>query len=365
MTDRQTQQLDSIKHLRQKIKEQSGNCETVSFTLNQLGILVKDNTFSIRPEKTPSARINTDGSVHDYGSGEHYHDLVSLLYDGFRLYPSIIETVTELSKLLNFDIQTESTRKVSFNQDNANRLKQIREYISKLEKENEIARTPKAKGHDLYWQQLFELIPRWVWEQATWKAHEAFKGLVLWEKVNNTLLLKIYDYDNNLISFKRRFFNGVKWCTAKGTSPNQQCFISDNKQANEPLYILEGHHDLLTALMLNPPDHKPFNFIAIPTAAYKQFNTKELNHLVGRDIFFMVDIDSKETGYQCMKRLSSYREVLDPAKSVKLINLARFLDIEVDKLDFSDTVKLWGERNNAPSLIEFRQKLEDYCLGEV
>lgn len=68
---------------------------SISFLVNNIGIDVsRSGHFKVRPEEnTPSCIINKDGSFHDFGSGEHYSDMVSLLFDGYRAFDSLPETM--------------------------------------------------------------------------------------------------------------------------------------------------------------------------------------------------------------------------------------------------------------------------------
>lgn len=90
--------------------------ETINQTLNtfqgnkrfletNLGIdVTKSGHFRVRADdKTPSCIINKDGSFHDFGSGEHYTDMVSLLYDGYHAFDSLPDTVKWLCDELNID----------------------------------------------------------------------------------------------------------------------------------------------------------------------------------------------------------------------------------------------------------------------
>jgi hypothetical protein len=63
--------------------------------LQNIGIDISRNGFfKIRPEeRTPSCKINKNGSFHDFGSGEHYSDIVSLLYDGYHAFDSLPATM--------------------------------------------------------------------------------------------------------------------------------------------------------------------------------------------------------------------------------------------------------------------------------
>lgn len=77
------------------------------FLENNIGIdVTRDGKFKVRPEeKTPSCIINKDGSFHDYGSGEHYSDIVSLLYDGYQAFDSLFETMKYVCQELNIDME--------------------------------------------------------------------------------------------------------------------------------------------------------------------------------------------------------------------------------------------------------------------
>ena len=85
----------NYKRLRQTIKAHTSNAGVNIKLLNNLGIdISKDGFFKVRPEeRTPSCKVNMDGSFHDFGSGEHYSDIVSLLYDGYKAFDSLFDTM--------------------------------------------------------------------------------------------------------------------------------------------------------------------------------------------------------------------------------------------------------------------------------
>ena len=85
----------SYEALRQTIKSNMADPQTNINLLRELGIdITKDGFFKVRPEeRTPSCKVNKDGSFHDFGSGEHYSDIVSLLYDGYGAFDSLPETM--------------------------------------------------------------------------------------------------------------------------------------------------------------------------------------------------------------------------------------------------------------------------------
>ena len=91
------------KHLREAIRECTNSPEPNIRILRDIGIdITRKGYLKVRPEeKTPSCVINKDGSFHDYGSGEHYSDIVSLLYDGFHAFTSLPETMQWLCEELS------------------------------------------------------------------------------------------------------------------------------------------------------------------------------------------------------------------------------------------------------------------------
>ena len=96
------------KALRTYIRTIVGSGSTVKyFVQNNIGIdVTRDGKFKVRPEeKTPSCVINKDGSFHDYGSGEHYSDIVALLYDGYQAFDSLLETMKYVCQELNIDME--------------------------------------------------------------------------------------------------------------------------------------------------------------------------------------------------------------------------------------------------------------------
>ncbi len=123
-----------------------------------------------------------------------------------------------------------------------------------------------------------------------------------------------------LISYKRRRFYGKKWITRKGTHPNGTPFIriySDDRT----VYIVEGHHDMLTAVLLG------LDFIMIPTAGFKDA-TLIKNEVVGRDVVFIVE---DRPAFLCMSKLALAIE--EVASSVVLKQL-----VQGQKFDLSDYV---------------------------
>ena len=77
------------------------------FLIHNLGIdATRSGHFRVRTsDKTPSCIINKDGSFHDFGSGEHYTDMVSLLFDGYKAFNSLPETMKWVSDELGISLE--------------------------------------------------------------------------------------------------------------------------------------------------------------------------------------------------------------------------------------------------------------------
>jgi len=210
-----------------------------------------------------------------------------------------------------------------------------------------------------YRDECLRLTPLWVFEEASPDALFLFRKITAWDEKNQTLVMKIYDYEGKLVSIKRWHYRGGKWMTYKGTHPNRQCLMRINNKLL-PIFVIEGNHDGLSAILLDIDDIITFNFITIQTAGYKAFGEVELKALAGRNVYFLPDLgDKDETGIRCMTRLAEQVEHL--ASNTRVVNLRKFLEensitVESDKLDLSDALFLWNEGSYA-----FINKLLYYC----
>ncbi len=95
------------KIIRQTIKAYTSDPQVNIRLLKSLGIdITRDGFFKVRPEeRTPSCKVNADGSFHDFGSGEHYSDIISLLYDGYNAFDSLSDTMEWLCRELNISME--------------------------------------------------------------------------------------------------------------------------------------------------------------------------------------------------------------------------------------------------------------------
>jgi hypothetical protein len=210
-----------------------------------------------------------------------------------------------------------------------------------------------------YREECLKIAPLWLYKEASNEAKALFRKTTAWDENNQTLIVIIYDYEGRIISIKRRRYRGGKWVTYKGTHPNRQCIYRDNEKLL-PLFVIEGHHDLLSAILLDYDEITTFNFIMIPTANYLAFNDRELRLMEGRYVYFLPDTGEKsDAGIQCMSRLA--QQVEHTAKHVKVVNLRAFLKengivVPDGKLDLSDALFLWQD-----GTLLFVHKLLHYC----
>ena len=170
-------------------------------------------------------------------------------------------------------------------------------------------------------KELLELMPEWIYLNAHKTDVELFTSMLRYDTRNRTLVTGVYnnsDLEFKLISYKRRRFLGGKWITRKGTHPNNTPLIrvfTDDR----PIYIIEGHHDTLTAILMG------LDFIMIPTSGYK--DAEPLRGVVtGSDIVFLVEDDK---AYKSMLLLA--KELSTVAKSIRLKQFSK-----EGKLDLSD-----------------------------
>lgn len=95
-----------FKKTRNLIRAHASSGDIVKGFLVNLNIdVTRDGFFKVRDESTPSCQINKDGSSHDYGTGEHYGDIVSLLFDGYHAFDSLPETMEWLCNELEIDME--------------------------------------------------------------------------------------------------------------------------------------------------------------------------------------------------------------------------------------------------------------------
>ena len=194
--------------------------------------------------------------------------------------------------------------------------------------------------NDSHSKELDLMLPRWLIKNANPIDLELFEMMSRYDKKNSTFVVGVFNngFDDlrfELISYKRRRLGKVKWMTRKGTRPNNMPFVRIYRD-DTPIYIVEGHHDMLTAILLG------LDFIMIPTAGFKDVNTIK-DALLNADVVFIVE---DERAYRCMLGLALKIESI--AKRITLLELS-----DKQKYDLSDFAM---EKN---SIVEAINELEN------
>lgn len=332
-------QID-IKQLKERL-----NRDDVVSILNSTGYSVETRTFKfcLRDEKTASAVINLDNSIHDYGSGYH-GDILDLLvkHNSMSLADAIKLVANHLgmSEEQNYSYTPRAKQKTICyqNKELSDEVhKRILNTIKHFEADNNLC----TFVNDDYRSEALAIAPLHIFTRATRESIKRFRDVTAYDKQNKTLVIKIHNYEGKLISFKRRRLNAKKWITAKGTHPNKQCLVSITDE-EKSIFIVEEHHDYLTAILLG------INVLMIPTVNYKLFNNYEVNFLKNKSLVFIPDWKSDDlTGVEVMRTLA--QQMKDISYHNRIFSLPKFLnDEEVecksDKLDLSEVVELWGEK---------------------
>lgn len=187
-----------------------------------------------------------------------------------------------------------------------------------LQKELDSFEPLSWKRHE---KELLEVSPQWLYKEAHSTEVDLFMYMSRFDGKNQTFVTGCYEnstLDFKLISYKRRRFRGGKWITRKDTHPNNTPLVRIYTE-NEPIIIIEGHHDALNAILLG------LDFIMIPTATYKDA-TKLFDEVKNRDVIFIVE---EEAAYRGMKVLAD--DLRHSAKSIRLKSLSA-----KGKVDLSD-----------------------------
>ncbi len=147
-------------------------------------------------------------------------------------------------------------------------------------------------------------------------------------------------FDFVLLSYKWRYKDGIKWKTRAGTSPNSTPLVRIYTD-NEPIYIIEGHRDSLTAVLLG------LDFIMIPYAGFKLREPGNLQKEVdGRDVIFLVEDGA---AYKCMYEVAE--QLKETANRIQLIELS-----DSDrKMDLSDFAQQYNHIQEVKDVLQTRR----------
>lgn len=221
-----------------------------------------------------------------------------------------------------------------------------------------------------YAKEALAIAPMWLYQQASQEAIKDFRDITTYDYKNKTIVIKIHDYDGKLISYKRRRLNDIKWASAKDTHPNRQCLINNSAISDKDgnflrhIYVVEGHHDYLTATVLG------IDVLMIPTVNYRLFTDYEMSILKNRDVIFIPDWEEdKMSGVDTMSVLA--QQASDVARNAKVFSLPLFLEkqsitYESKKLDLSEVVELWdNELGSFVNILEYVADEGIFYIGEI
>ena len=167
-------------------------------------------------------------------------------------------------------------------------IEQMKKYWNSLIPLHQVERETLQKA-------LEPILPIKKLQTATKEAKKAFMEVVRYDPYHESIAVKLLDDTRtNILTIKHRTKKGFdgKWIAYKGSkaNANAQIQIVDNL---EPIFILEGTHDYLTAILLG------INFIALPYKHYMQFTPNELETLKklkhpkhNFDFVFVPDMDN-------------------------------------------------------------------------
>jgi hypothetical protein len=196
-------------------------------------------------------------------------------------------------------------------------LKQLQKEFNTFERID--YRNPRHK------KELIEMFPKWLIENANTIDIELFQFMSRYDRKHNTFVAGIFNNSGDdlrfeLISYKRRRVGKIKWMTRKGTHPNNMPFVRIYRD-DTPIYVVEGHHDMLTAILLG------LDFVMLPTAGFKDASIIKKALLDANVVFIVED----ERAYNCMFGMALKIESI--AKRITLVELS-----DEQKYDLSDFV---------------------------
>lgn len=381
--------------LKEQIRERY-EPQIVTDILMGLGYEFQNKKFRLREEeKTASTSVGRNGLINDFGGfgGDilkiltDYHamsfidamkytaDQMGIQYpeDGYQ--ESEFELQQKRQQIETLKLQRIQKREQQEREDYELLMQKQAEARKTIEWYDSYAYELQTFNNPDYRKEALAIAPIWVFNQATPEAIRHFKYLTSYDHKNRTIIAKIFDYNGNLISYKRRRYlipgtmEPSKWVTKGGTSPNKQCYISIPNAG--PVYIIEGHHDMLTAALMQNDNCDPFNFIMIPTENYLEFNEYELSCLKNRDVNFILDCklsdrESPEKMQKARRGMVSLATQVETTKTTKsetvLIDLYDFFrknmapKDHLEKLDLSEAIENWHD-----SLTAFKGSLEYYA----
>jgi len=280
-------------------------------------------TNPLREEKSSSLHFYVDTQrYYDYGSSEGGDEL------DFIAKCENISLSDAIKKEKNGTHATATPRPIK---KKSQQMPEIKVTSGQLQKEfNNFEKltmsNPKHK------EELLNVFPYWLYEAANKEDLELFLSIARYDKRNNILVAGWYKnsvLDFEMVTYKRRRFNGGKWINRKDTSPNQISFSRVYDEA-KPIYILEGMRDALAGILLG------LNFIAIATTSFR--NYEDINQSI-KPTDEVILLCEDQQGYKAMKQIKDNLIT----KNAKLVSLTTSKDTKMDLSDFVMSCKSRSE----------------------
>jgi len=317
--------LDELLYL---VKDRIDKDTTIS-VLDTLGYNInRSGAFKLRSEeKTPSANVNPkNGNIKDFGSDESY-DLIDILtqFHGMDFKGAVLYLCDYFG--ISYEIQQyRSVPAPIINKPIHQKPPPNTIPHDQLNKEFNMMKRLTFSDDD-HKKELISICPIWVYQTADKKDIDFFHYMAKYCDKNKTLVVRCLNELYNTISYKyRRKTNAngdlAKWSTLYNTSPNNSIMHRIQKET-DTVYIIEGHHDMLTAILLG------ISFIMLPTAGIK-YKREIDDYLMGNQkIVFLVE---DKAAYNCMASIALN------IKDREIIELKNISDTD-SKKDLSDKIE--------------------------
>jgi len=266
--------------------------------LVSLGVNIKPNrNFSIREDdKNPSASMyikNGKVRIHDFGVGFD-GDLIDTLKEFFNIpYNEAKNLIASYLGLSDNKSNIEAYKK-EFKpvKEETRSYRQIENIWNKYKPLSSISEK-KAK------EIINKLIPFEYFETAKKEDKKAFYNAVRYDPAQDEPVVATFTPAGKVLTIRHRRYKAgervIKWKSLKGMEANKYTQIRIKN--NDPVFIIEGTHDYVTALLLG------INFIALPSKNYKTFKSEELALLKAKYDFIVIpDLDFKNESDEKYKR---------------------------------------------------------------
>jgi len=327
--------------------------EAVKDILSNLGIKIpKSGNFSLRAEKTPSSSIYISRGkvkIKDFGSGFNGD-----IFDCLKEYFNMDNTSAKQYVMNYLGLSDDEVRSIP-----QPAIKPIKEEIKQYLSQNEILAVwnkyiplqTKYLSAQKIAEVIDKLIPVEYFKTAKKESKLAFLRAVKYDPTQNEPVVATFSPAGEILTIRHRRYkvydNIIKWKSLKNTPANKYTQIRITNPA-DPIFIIEGTHDYITALLLD------INFIALPSKTYKQFKNEELALLKGNKYDFVVlpDLDFKN---QTEEKYKKFIKELHTSINALIPQLEAFIKDEVFIMNMRQVFTYFKG-------IEAVKDLSDLCL---